>query len=123
MKKNILIAVLAFVFLACSVVSFAEEAEEAKDHMMHKEMKGKEMRMHHKSGMMKKMMQREIIATEDGGVAVLAGNKLIKYDKKLNLVNEVKIDTGMKEMCRKMMQKKGKCPTCGSKIEEKPAEE
>jgi len=57
------------------------------------------------------MMQKEMIATEDGGVVVLVGNKLIKYDKNLNVVKEaeIKIDTEgmMKKMkeCKDMIEK------------------
>ena len=56
-------------------------------------------------GMMGAMMGRAMVATEDGGVVVLSGEQLMKFDKNLNLVKkvEVKIDTAamdrwMKEM-------------------------
>jgi len=48
--------------------------------------------------MMKRMMEKSIIATSDGGVIVLAGNKLIKYDKDLNVVKEVEIKNEMEGM-------------------------
>ena len=35
--------------------------------------------------MMGKMMERQMVATSDGGVVVLVGNKLLKYDKSLVL--------------------------------------
>ena len=34
--------------------------------------------------MMKSMMEKTMVATSDGGIIVLAGNKLTKYDKDLN---------------------------------------
>lgn len=37
-----------------------------------------------------------VVATSDGGVVILAGPKLIKYDKDLNLVKEVEIKKGKK---------------------------
>jgi len=40
---------------------------------------------------MRMMMQKSMVASTDGGVIILAGNKLLKYDSKLNLVKEVEI--------------------------------
>lgn len=54
--------------------------------------------------MMKGMMERSMIAAVDGGVIVLAGNKLIKYDKDLNVVKEVEIATDMEAVQKKMMR-------------------
>ena len=54
-------------------------------------------------GMM--MHGASMVASNDGGVIVMAGNKLYKYDKDLNLVKEVELkmdmsDTGdMKKFC------------------------
>jgi len=39
--------------------------------------------------MMESMMAKSITATGDGDIVVMAGDKLIKYDKNLNLVKEV----------------------------------
>lgn len=41
--------------------------------------------------MMKMMMPKTMIASNDGGVIILAGNKLLKYDSNLVLVKEVEI--------------------------------
>ena len=38
-------------------------------------------------------MQKQMVATSDGGVIVMAGHKLFKYDKDLNLVKEVELKT------------------------------
>jgi len=54
----------------------------------------------------KKMMSKSVVATSDGGVVVLIGNKLQKYDKNLELKKEVeiKVDMGsMRKMKNKMM--------------------
>ena len=43
------------------------------------------------------MMQRDsVVATSDGGVVLMQGPRLIKYDKDLNLVKEVEIPRGKK---------------------------
>lgn len=60
--------------------------------------------------MMKQMMEREVIATGDGGVLVLLGNKIIKYDKDLNLIKEAEIKLDMEGMQKMMMQMQEKCP-------------
>jgi len=66
--------------------------------------------MHHM--MMGSMMSKAIAPTTDGGVIVLAGDKLIKYDKDLNLVKEVEVKMDMEGMQKKMSQMMEKCPMC-----------
>ncbi|MDE2009029.1 MAG: hypothetical protein KGJ09_03000 [Candidatus Omnitrophica bacterium] len=56
--------------------------------MMGPGMMHKGMMMH---GMMMRMMNASMVATSDGGVVVFTGDRLIKYDKDLNVVKEVKI--------------------------------
>ena len=61
--------------------------------------------------MMHGMMNKSIVATPDGGVIIVMGNKLLKYDKDLNLVKEVEIKMdmdGMHEMMKDMMGRGGK---------------
>ena len=41
------------------------------------------------------MMMKSVVATSDGGVVVVAGHKITKYDKDLNLVKEVEMKKGM----------------------------
>ena len=63
--------------------------------------------------MMKSMMGRSIVATSDGGIVVVMGNKLTKYDKDLNVAKEVELKMdmeGMKKMMGEMMEK---CPMMG----------
>ena len=57
---------------------------DSNDMMMQKGMMG----MHPMAGM---MYGGSMVGTTDDGVVVLVGNKLIKYDKDLNLVKEVEI--------------------------------
>jgi len=60
------------------------------------------------------MGKPSIVASNDGGVIILMGHKLYKYDKNLNLIKEVELKMdmpdmkGMKKdcpMCQKMMNK------------------
>ena len=59
---------------------------------------------------MKSMMEKTMVATSDGGVIVLAGNKLTKYDKDLNVVKEVEIKMDMEGMHKQMMEMMQNCP-------------
>lgn len=95
--------------------AFSLSAESHMDQMM----SGKKMqtakseecqpcRMHGK-GMMagnRGMMAREAIASEDGGVIIVAGPFLLKYDAELNLVKKVEIDLGPEDMKKMMARKK-----------------
>lgn len=63
--------------------------------------------------MMGAMAGRVMVATRDGGVVVLAGEKLMKFDKNLKLVKEVevKIDTAaMERWMEQMTNRYGQCP-------------
>ncbi len=73
-----------------------------KDDMMGKEgmMGGKKMGM---CPMMQSMRQQQVVATSDGGIIVVGGNKITKYDKDLNVVKEVEQKIDMKGM-EKMME-------------------
>ena len=74
------------------------------DEMMEHGMMMKEKMMGH--GMMKGMCSPSMVASNDGGVIVLIGNKLSKYDKNLNLVKEVELKTDKGSgMCPMMMRK------------------
>ncbi|MFH1283334.1 MAG: hypothetical protein ABII27_06695 [bacterium] len=81
-----------------------------RDKSMHKgegKMMGK-CPMHEK--MMKMMMERELIATSDGGVVLMMGNKLLKYDKNLNLKKEIELKMDMESMREMKEQMKENCP-------------
>lgn len=99
MKKILLLVMLAVFFIASSTSSYAEQKRSIECQIGYdKEEKGnrtgyskdKEF-MHH---MIKNMMSKKMVASGDGGVIVLVGNKLLKYDKDLNLIkeSEIKID-------------------------------
>lgn len=116
------IAGIAFVFLFAIMFLATVSAEEQKEGMM--EHHGKKMGkgMSGKMMMMKNMMKKSMVATKDGGVIVMIGNKLLKYDKDLKLKKEVKIEMDMQEMkdmmskCKMMTEKhrmgKGRSDEC-----------
>jgi Na+/H+ antiporter NhaB len=110
-----LVAVVALLVLAA--VSFSEEQavqvlqnSPADPGIMHQDTKiqqGHRKDKYHMSPMMmKSMMEKTMVATEDGGVVVLIGNKLLKYDKNLNLQKEVEIKIDTEAIKEKMMQMK-----------------
>ena len=70
-------------------------------------MGGKMMGMHM---MMKKMMEKSVVATSDGGVVIVAGDKITKYDKDLKFVNEAELQTGMAAMHEPMKEMMENCP-------------
>jgi hypothetical protein len=110
MRKYIFAVLLVVLVLGVATVSFAAD-DSMKCPMMGK---GGMMGMCPMHGMMmKSMMEKEMVATENGSVVVMAGNKLMKYDKDLNLKKEVTINTGTKEECANMCKDMCMdCPMC-----------
>jgi len=112
MKKTIFITLM--VLLLVPAFAFSQEKSPGTDTSM-----GMGKGMHCNCGKICMMMQKQMIATSDGGVIVLSGNKLYKYDKNLNLVKEaeIKMDVeGMKKMMEKM---KEACPASKMMMEKK----
>ncbi len=64
------------------------------------------------AAMCKAMTEKVLVATEDGGVILLAGCKLIKYDKDLNKVKEVEVEMDAAAMQKKMENMMMSCPLC-----------
>ena len=113
MKKGIAVV---FILLAGIVFMMSVSAEEKQAGMMGKDkMKGPGKDMG--AMMMKMMMGKSMVATEDGGVVVMIGNKLLKYDKNLNLKKEVKIEIDYSEMKGMMKKYKGMMKKKECKIE------
>lgn len=115
MKKTIFITLMAL--LIVPALAFSQEKSPAMDKSMDMG-KGMEMgkgmgigkgMMGCDCGKMCMMMQKQMIATSDGGVIVLAGNKLYKYDKNLNLVKEAEIKIDFEHMKMMMDKMKDKC--------------
>jgi len=85
--KKIIIFLMFLTFVSLLPLSlFAEEQASTKPPMMGKMM------------MMGAMMKKSMDIGPDGSIYVLAGNKLIKYDKDLNLVKQVEVMVGMEGM-------------------------
>lgn len=121
--KKVLLVTLAVFFLMGSLS--ASYAEEGKGYMKHKEDK---MYKKDKYGMkhcmmMDKMMPKKMVATPDGGVIVLSGSKLLKYDKDLNLLKEVEIKMDMEGMMKKMKECRDKMKECMDDMDIKSMEE
>ncbi len=98
---------ITFFILAALVVTafplYAEHEDKEGDHSMcDKKMMGMPMMM--------QMMQKSVTATNDGGVVIVAGNKITKYDKDLNVVKEVESKMDMEAMMKNMGDMMKKCP-------------
>jgi hypothetical protein len=121
MKKNTWIMVLVVLLAGASLVY----AEGMKGVMMKEGMMGKGMmdgemmgcKMMGMCPMMNSMMERSVVVTSDGGVIVVMGNKLTKYDKDLNVVKEVELKTDMEGMQKMMENMKVTCPMMKSMME------
>ncbi len=121
--KNSIAIMAAVVVLIVSGFALAQMEDKGKEMMQDKagmmEGKGGMMgMMGDKGGMMSKgmmmnamMNKTSMVASNDGGVIVLSGHKLSKYDANLNLVKEVEIkaeESKMCAMCQKMSKGMGK---------------
>lgn len=115
-RLMILFAVALFIGTGLSSLSFAQGMRGMMDDqpMSGTDMMAKKEMMMGKCSMpgimMKGMMEKSIIATTDGGVIVLTGNKLMKYDEDLNLVKEVEIKVDMDAMNKDMAEMMKNCP-------------
>ncbi|MFA5119276.1 MAG: hypothetical protein WC695_10625 [Candidatus Omnitrophota bacterium] len=150
MRTVIVVLFLAISLVMFSLPVFAQDTAKM-DPKMHEQMmqapEGKaaamgddEMMMRHgkmKKGMcpmhemmMKSFAGKVMTATNDGGVVVLIGNRLMKFDKTLGLIKEVEIKQDMEGMQKMMMQMCENCPMCRKMkdgcmkqgLKEKPAE-
>ena len=99
--QKILLAVIALSLLV-SVPVFAEEAPKSEMPAMSMD-KPAGMPMPGMRKMCCAMMGKpQMVATDEGGVIVLAGNKLMKYDAELNLVKEVEVKMPTGKQCPMM---------------------
>ncbi len=116
MKKNAGVIMLVVLLTGASLVY----AEGMKGGMMGDGMKGKRMmdgKMMEMCPMMQSMMQKQVVATEDGGIIIVAGNKVTKYDKDLNVVKEAELKMDMAGMQKMMENMKGMCPMMKSMMD------
>lgn len=120
MKKALSAALVCFFVLVLSSFVFAQDNPQGDKAeapgMKHERMmmepgaKGPGDMMEHGKKMMGIAGGRSMVATSDGGVVVLFGSKLQKYDKNLVLQKEVEI-----KMDKEMMLGKMKCPKMAEK--------
>ena len=120
MKKNV-ITILAVIIIGTSGLALAQMNDKGKEMMGDKAgmmdgksgMMGKGMmdgKMMGMCPMMKSVIERSIVATNDGGIVVVMGNKLTKYDKDLNVTKEVEMKMDMEGMQKMMDNMKTMCP-------------
>ena len=121
MSKKVIISVISLL-MGISSLTYAQDnqAEVRYEGMMKGRMMGGQGMMKNKNAMkampsmggmmMKTMMDKSIVATQDGGVVVLVGNKLMKYDKNLKLVKEAEIKIDMEAMQKNMAEMMKNCP-------------
>lgn len=111
-KLTIIAIVMAFILTSVSIC-FAQASDDqtgkmgtmmsGKDMMGHQGMSDQDMMGRDHMG--KGMMSNSMVATQDGGVVVMIGNRLYKYDQNLNLKKETEIPVdyeGLKGMMMKM---------------------
>ena len=90
MKKSAIIISILSAIVFVSPFAFSEEHDmDQQDGMEQKGMMGKGMK-----GMQGMHQKPTIVATSDGGIVVLNGPKLVKYDSQLVMVNEVELPKG-----------------------------
>ena len=118
MRKVKSLSVFLIAILCLATFAFAQDGEKMQTDIKNKRMQTGKMKSNSMKNMaMKKMMEKQIVATEDGGVVVLVGNKLLKYDKKLNLINETEIEIDYDAMHKMMKKKMRECQGCKKKKE------
>ena len=120
MRKVKLVALVVISIMFCSVLAFAQSPDEKNQPVVEEKTPAKQIDKGQMGGMIMQMMgamQKQMVATNDGGIIVLTGNKLLKYDKDLNLVKETEVKTGvelkmdagsMQDMMKSMKEKYGK---------------
>lgn len=95
MKKSIFVVLVlgVLMILPFAALSFAEDMPPGMmgDESQQVGDQKSDMKHKHRMQMMAMMNKPSVTATSDGGVVVLAGPKLVKYDKDLNWVKEVEI--------------------------------
>ncbi len=114
--KKVLFVIVAVVLLASIIaISSARERHQAGK-MDHKWKMAPMCPVHRMTA--QSMFARSITATEDGGVVVLAGNMLMKFDENLNFVKEVQIKIDTEAIQKDIKEMMEKCPMRKAMIKE-----
>jgi len=109
--KRILVVLLVLVMFTPTVLR-AEDKQNTKSQASMGMMQGNMMMGNWGSSCMMGMMAKTMVPTNDGGVIVLNGDKLIKYDGNLNQQKEVTIPSNTAYM-NNMMNMMQNCPWMG----------
>lgn len=126
--KKILVFALLIGMISYQALAVAEEMQGMGGDMPQEQgmSRGQEdgqgqMRRPKMNPMMMGMMggKESLVATSDGGIVVLAGPKLLKYDKDLNLIKEVEIKKGKKPGSGQMQEPPPQEPA--DDLQEEPA--
>jgi hypothetical protein len=72
-------------------------------------MQGKMPMMQARMSMMQGMMKPEVVPTQDGGIVIVMGGFILKYDSELNLVRKTEIEIGSDDMKAMMKKHKRMC--------------
>jgi hypothetical protein len=121
MKTKLMVLVIGLLVLGAMSLLWAQAAEKTEMKPPQEGMKmmgGMGLGMGMKGGcpmcgaMMHGMMQKQMIATPDGGVIVLAGCSLQKYDANLQLVKEADLKMDPEKMQKHMQEMMKCCPMC-----------
>ena len=126
MKKLSIMIVLAMILALSGLTAWSADKGMAmgKGMMMDKDMGEAMMGLcpAHSMMAMKMMTSRDMVASGDGGVIIFIGNKLLKYDKDLNLVKMAPVDydyQGMMDVMKDMKKNCSMCQMCDMKMKEK----
>ncbi len=120
MKRTIILAVIVVISITFMTLAAAQDrstpTKESKTTMMNKEMNkewNKETSMsgaHNACGMMMgSYLQHCMVASNDGGVIVMVGDKLQKFDRDLKLVKEITVAIDMEHMENMMSRMTAMC--------------
>ena len=119
MKKTIAVMSVVMLVAGGALVARAQDAPEGmramqaegKMHMMGgKKMEGCARGGCPMCGKMKGMMRPSMVATSDGGVVVMIGTQLTKYDKNLKEVAKVQVEMDVAAMQAQMKTMMKDCP-------------
>lgn len=133
MRKGLIVILVCLFAVGFTLFALAEEktcpksemkkAMGGKEGMPVKKMAGKGMYHFKMMSMCSSMCGKSLVATSDGGVIVMVGNKLYKYDRNLVLKNEAEIKIDMRVMMKSMKEMREKCPMMGDSGEKEAAGE
>lgn len=94
--RTVYVVILAGLVLVISAISFAQESSMGGQTQGMGRGMGQGQQMMG-GGMMMQRPNTQMESTSDGGIVILSGNKLQKYDKDLKLIKEVELKVEQKQ--------------------------